>query len=348
VDGKQQTCGFHVDDCFLTGQTAANDAFVETLREEYESVFEDGSGKLKVQRGKVLEYLGMTLDFTTAGQVKVSMFNFVDDLLRDYKKAAPEEHGTKTSAAPRNLFVVDDDCEKLDKKKAEQFHHLVAKTLFATKRARPDTGTAVSFLSTRVRAPDKQDWTKLVHMMKYLRGTRRLPLILSSDGMGVLKWHVDGSFAVHPNMRGHTGGGLTMGRGFPLSTSKKQKLNTRSSTESEVVGVDDLMPAILWTRNFLEAQGYGVKECILLQDNKSAILLEKNGKASSSKRTKHISIRYFFVTDRIRKGELSVEWCPTEDMLGDFWTKPTQGKQFTRVRDQIMGVTPIQPPRAGK
>ena len=153
VDGKQQTCGFHVDDCFLTGQTATNDAFVETLKEEYESVFEDGSGKLKVQRGKVLEYLGMTLDFTTAGQVKVSMFNFVDDLLRDYRKAAPEEHGIKTSAAPRNLFVVDDDCEKLDKKKAEQFHHLVAKTLFATKRARPDTGTAVSFLSTRVRAP---------------------------------------------------------------------------------------------------------------------------------------------------------------------------------------------------
>ena len=148
VDGKQQTCGFHVDDCFLTGQKSTNDGFVETLREEYESVFEDGSGKLKVQRGKVLNYLGMTLDFTTPGQVKVSMFDFVDDLLRDYKKAAPEEHGTKTSAAPRNLFVVDDDCEKLDKKKAEQFHHLVAKTLFATKRAWPDTGTAVSFLST--------------------------------------------------------------------------------------------------------------------------------------------------------------------------------------------------------
>ena len=70
------------------------------------------------------------------------MFDYVDDLLRDYKKAAPDEHGTKSSAAPRNLFVVDDDCEKVDKKKAEQFHHLVAKTLFATKRARPDTGTA--------------------------------------------------------------------------------------------------------------------------------------------------------------------------------------------------------------
>ena len=125
VDGKQQTCGFHVDDCFLTGQGAANDGCIETLREEYESVFEDGSGKLKVQPRKVLKYLGMTLDFMTARQVKVSMFDYVDDLLRDHKKAAPEEHGTKSSAAPRNLFVMDDNCEKLDKKKAEQFPHLV-------------------------------------------------------------------------------------------------------------------------------------------------------------------------------------------------------------------------------
>jgi hypothetical protein len=101
-------------------------------------------------------------------------------------------------------------------------------------------------------------------------------------------------------------------------------------------------------KDFLQAQGYGVKECIVFQDNKSAILLEKNGKASTSKQTKHISIPYFFVTDRIKKVTLSVEWCPTEDMLGDFGTKPTQGKQFTRVRDQIMGAQPIQPVKAGK
>jgi hypothetical protein len=132
---------------------------------------------------------------------------------------------------------------------------------------------------------------------------------------------------------------MTMGLGCPLSSLTKQKLNTRSSTESEVVGVDDLMPAILWTGNFLQAQGYGVKECTVFQDYKSAILLEKNGKASSSMWTKHISIRCFFVTNRIKKGELSMEWCPTDDMLGDFWTKPTQGKQFTRVRDQIRTCT---------
>ena len=97
-----------------------------------------------------------------------------------------------------------------------------------------------------------------------------------------------------------------MGRGYPISTSTKQKLNTRSSTESEMIGVIDCMPSILWTRLFLESQGYDVTNNLILQDKNSAILLEKNGKASSGKRTKHINMRYFFVTNRIQKGDMSV------------------------------------------
>jgi hypothetical protein len=60
-------------------------------------------------------------------------------------------------------------------------------------------------------------------------------------------WHVNALFAVYPNMRGHTGGGMTVGRGILISVSTKQKLNTKSLTESEFVGVDDMMPIILWT-----------------------------------------------------------------------------------------------------
>ena len=224
----------------------------------------------------------------------------------------------------------------------------VAKILFATKRAWPDTGTSISFLTTRIRESDQDDWSKLVHLIRYIRGTIDLVLTLGANGSGMLKWWVDGSYGVHPNMRGHTGGGLSMGRGFPISASMKQKLNTRSSTESELVGVDDLMPAILHTRNFLEAQGYGVSENIIFQDNQSAILLEKNGKASSGKRTKHINIRYFFVTDRIRTGDVSVAWCPTGDMTGDFWTKPNQGALFRKFRDLIMGVVEQPDPGPGK
>jgi hypothetical protein len=175
------------------------------------------------------------------------------------------------------------------------------------------------------------------HLVDYMRSTVDLPLILGADNNGVLNWYVDASFAVHPNMRGHTGGGLTMGIGYPIVSSTKQKLNTRSSTESELVGVDDMMPSILWTRYFLKSQGYQVNDNIIFQDNKSTMLLERNGKTSSSKRTKHINVRYFFITDRISKGEVRVEWCPTKEMVADFLTKPLQGSAFRRFRDLIMG-----------
>ena len=121
--------------------------------------------------------------------------------------------------------------------------------------------------------------------------------MLSADASSTVEWYVDAAFAVHPNMRGHTGGGLTMGRGCRIVSSTKQKLNTRSSTESELVGVDEMMPMILWTRHFLEAQGYSVQDNIIFQDNRSAILLSRNGKLLSTKWTKHNNIHYFFVTD---------------------------------------------------
>ena len=171
--------------------------------------------------------------------------------------------------APDNLFVVNEDCEKLSEAASADFHTIVAKTLYVTKRARPDTCLAIAFLTTRVRAPDTDDWDKLCHLMEYLRGDRDQPLILGADNNRLLMWYVDASFAVHPNMHGHTGGGLTLGRGFPILVSRKQKLNTRSSTESELVGVDDMMPIICWTCYFLLSQGYRIIENLLLQDNRS-------------------------------------------------------------------------------
>ncbi len=159
----------------------------------------------------------------------------------------------------------------------------------------------------------------------------------TADGTGVLSWYVDASFAVHPDMKGHTGGAMTMGMGFPLDKSTKQKLNTRSSTESEIVAVDDLIPQILWVHLFLKAQGFAVSNNILYQDNKSVMLLETNGHASSSKRTRHIEIWYYYVADQVAKGDLRVVWCPMDKMIVDFLTKPLQGKAFVKFWDLLMG-----------
>ena len=77
-------------------------------------------------------------------------------------------------------------------------------------------------------------------------------------------------------------------------------MNTRSSTEAELIGADDLSVMMLWTKLFMEAQGYHIEKNILMQDNQSAMKLEKNGKKSSSKRTRHLNIKYFFLTDQIQ------------------------------------------------
>ena len=102
----------------------------------------------------------------------------------------------------------------------------------------------------------------------------------------------------------------------------------------------DVMPQTVWTNYFLQAQGVKVEVTIVYQDNMSSMLLEKNGRSSSSKRTRHMNIRYFFVKDWVASKEIRIEYCPTEDMIADFFTKPLQGKQFYKLCDQVMNIDP--------
>jgi hypothetical protein len=292
---------------------------------------------MSISMGKIHDYLGMTMDFSVPGEVKITMIPYIEEILELFAQHDSSKSAANTPAA-EHLFKVNEEATSLDQEQATIFHNFVAKCLFLTKRARPDISTAVAFLTTRVKGPDQDDWKKLVRMIRYLRGSVELPLILRADSVPVPKWWVDGSHATHPDMRGHSGGCMSLGNGMPINTSTKQKLNTRSSTETELVAADDFMPIILWTNYFLEAQGYGHQDTILFQDNQSAMLLEKNGRRSSSKRTKHINCRFYFITDRINFDELSVEYCPTGEMIGDFFTKPLQGKLFYKFRSLIMNL----------
>ena len=120
--------------------------------------------------------------------------------------------------------------------------------------------------------------------------------------------------------------------------STKQKLNTRGSTEAELIRVHDVLLQVLWTRYFLESQSFKVNGSVLHQDNLSDMMLATNDRASSSKHTRHINIRYFFVADRIKSKEVSLEHEPTDTMVGDFFTKPLQGNKFLTFRKQILGM----------
>ena len=189
---------------------------------------------------------------------------------------------------------------------------------------------------------------KLSQVIKYLRRTKWLRLTIEVNCLDQAEWFIEGAFAVHNDMRSHSRAFMSFGKGMFNGGSMKQKINTTSSTEAEIVAVHDNMAAVLWTSYFLTKHGYSIKPSIIHQDNLSSILLETNGKASSGKHTSHMNVRYFFITDRMTKKELSVAWCPTEDMTGNFWTKPLQGSSFRRLRDLVMGVVPQELPRTAK
>ena len=122
-----------------------------------------------------------------------------------------------------------------------------------------------------------------------------------------------------------------------MCKSSKQKLYTKSSTEAELVGASDYLPNTIWAKMFLESQGYKIRENQFLQDNQSAIKLEVNGRASCGQKSRHIDIRFFFMKDRIKTEGIDVLYCPTEEMLADFFTKPLQGSLFDKFRKVIMG-----------
>jgi hypothetical protein len=122
-----------------------------------------------------------------------------------------------------------------------------------------------------------------------------------------------------------------------LFKSCKQKVNTRSSTEAELIAVDDILSTIQWTKMFLMEQGYDLKTEIK-EDNKSTMLLMKNGRLSSGKRTKHLDVRYFYAKDLIDRGILQVTHSVSEQIIADFFTKPLQGRRFEILRDVILNV----------
>jgi ribosomal protein S18 len=149
--------------------------------------------------------------------------------------------------------------------------------------------------------------------------------------------YVDASYAVHQDIKSHTGGAISLGTGAVMRKSSKQKLNTKSSMEAELVGASDYLPNTIWLKYFLEEQGYRIQENTFMQDNQSAMKLEMNGRKSCGQKSRHIDIRYFFIKDRFENDNIKVIYCPTEAMLADFFTKPLQGTLFKRLREVIMG-----------
>jgi len=319
----QCTVCVYVDDLFITCcDQARADATIAKLIKKYKEV--------KVTRGLIHSYIGMTFNFSTPSKVTVTMGGYITDIIKLY-----DIRRSAATPALDYLFEIRES-PLLQRDAAEEFHSRVAKLMYLAKRVRPDLLTACAFLSTRAQSSTEDDWSKLQRVLEYLHGTPVLGISLEcDDGPVNVKTHVDAAYGVHHDAKSHSGICCSLGRGPIYIKSSKQKLVTKSSTEAEQVSLSDNSSQVIWTREFLIAQGYSLGPSIIYQDNQSTIALVNKG-YSTSERTRHIKIRYFFIKDLIDKQELKLEYLPTGEMLADMLTKPLQGELFRRMRKQLM------------
>ena len=195
MNGEQTTVQFHVDDLKVSHKDrAVLDYFLDEHRSEFGQ--ED---ELLENKGIVQEYLGITIDYSIAGKVVFTMFNYLEGVIVE-----PAD-GLKNSCSyylgNNQLFKVDDDSPSLLPKETEIFHRHFARLLFASKRARPDIQVCVTFLCTQVKPQTEQDYKKLKRFISYLQETVHLPLVIGADNSGTLTWNINASLVVHQDLR---------------------------------------------------------------------------------------------------------------------------------------------------
>jgi hypothetical protein len=244
--------------------------------------------------------------------------------------------GESRTPASLNLFDTRDSAPLLDEKDKEWVHRQIAKMLYIAKRTKPECLTAVAYLATRVTKSNVDDMVKTCKLLKYLRKTKEHGVVLRPGEKGLqVRCFIDAAYGLHTDGKSVTGSVVVLGDAGPLhAKSSKQKIVTKSSTEAELVATSDSANQALFIREFMIQQGYDMKPVTIYQDNMSCMALIQKGKPSSE-RTRHMSIRHFWLKDKIVDREVKIEHLGTSEMFANVLTKPLSGTQFVKERDML-------------
>jgi hypothetical protein len=331
--GTQITLAVYVDDVMITCKDVALIKGVENfLREKY--------GGFKTCEEQVLPYLGLMWDFRVPGEVSVSQPGIISDLVKSREatlamRAAKLPLGVKTPTG-EGMFERSTSAPLLSDKDRTIYHTDVATLLFIACRTRVDLVLGVSELCRHTRAPTQQDDAKLDRVIAFMRQTAGMPLRLKARAPLQVVTSIDAAFANRSEMKSTSGACTTLGEGMFVAFSRMQKLNSKSSTEAEIIALSDGGNTPLWLADWLEYQGYERLPILIEQDNISCMTLMEKGHAKAEN-TRFIEVRYFWIYDYIKRGKIKLVKVPTEEMASDYFTKPVQGAIFQRLHKKIMG-----------
>ena len=323
INGTQATVAVYVDDLLITHRDlSAMEDMVHDIKNQFTAI--------KRQMQNPFKHLGMNITKLTNGDIVVDMMQYTKECIKDWQVT-----GISKTPATTSLFKVNDDDTKLHAVGVKEFHSSTAKLLYLSKRTRPDIELVVSHLCSRVNDPGVEDWDKLDRLFRYLSGTINYGVKFNAGGKVDMVIYVDASYMCHNDCTSRTGIIIMMAGGVVSTESSKQRLVTKSSAEAELVGSCDGASKGLGAREFLIHQGHVLPSTIMMEDNSAVLDFIKAGKPTT-KRSKHIKMRYFFVTQHVESGEITMKWCSTENMLADMLTKPLVGIQFYSIRERVI------------
>ena len=305
-----------------------------SLIDELKAAIEERFGDSRFNDNNVLAFLGMTI---TQPNRHGEVFVGVEEYIKRICEQSPFE--LRYVADPNHKYLLrPKPKDKIEPVDSTQFLSLLMKAMWAAKRVRADVLIALSILASRGKNPDNFDMMCLEKVYCYLYSTQGMGLRFAPNSMTLHYW-VDAAYALNSDDKMQSQSGIMVTIGYanaPIFTaSLKQKIVTRSSTEAELVALDNSVLHLKWFSQIMEFLGYPQRPARIYQDNQNVIFVCKAGNSGSGK-MKHMAIRYYFIHNEITDGLLTLHYVPTKQMVADMLTKPLDGALFISLRDKLL------------
>lgn len=269
--------------------------------------------------GDISYYLGINITKDEEGIYSINQASYIEKLLRIHGMEDAKESKVPLDVGYRKAK---DDSDRIDNK---TYQSLIGALIYIATNTRMDIAASVSILSKKMNCPTKLDLLEAKRVVRYLKGTKDLKLVLGStkeEEKDILVGYSDADWAQDVEDKKSSSGYLFSFNGATISWAcKKQTCVALSSTEAEYVALAEACQEAVWLRNILEDFGEKQEQpTTIFEDNQSCIKLVHRDKYN--KRTKHISTKYNYVKNLSDTNVTKYEYCPTETMTADMLTKP--------------------------
>ena len=319
----------HVDDFFvMASDTSMLEDVYQVLIAEY--------GQVTIKDGDLLAYLGMQVSIDqSSGVVTLSQPAYTRKLLDIHLGESTSQSPARVCKTPMTCTDVirERDNDPIDQR---EYLMVVGGLNYLAQYTRPDILYAMSIVAQRCSCPTVGDMKMVQRILRYIEDTVDYGLQFNPGPVSLI-CHVDAAHNCYEDGRGHYGYSFTLGYGDGsfFAKSKKMKLTTLSSTESEYVALCEATREAVWLRRLLSDIGFTEKRPTLMwQDNKSTIDMVKGHRSYQA--SKHINPKFHYTGEMVEMGEICLEYLPTDKMIADVLTKALPSVSHIKLTNQLL------------